>query len=295
MKRSWFGAILVLALMALPAWAETAGNAAGEQVSDEIDGYLDDRNVADAASFLTPAPDHHAMFWGQDPDRLIIMAGVWWGKLSGPIKFDGGTVLDVSDAFGLKERVAVPFARAGLRWKFVELIVEGWWYDNDGRTIVEESFEIDGVVFEIGDTVDSNVKFSAYRAALGFTVLRRDFVTITILAGLTLIDTSGTVTALNAQKTAKWNETLPIPALGLSLKGEIKHPWIYEFEFNWIGYDDDAFDVRAVDIRGAIGYMFNDWIAVRGGYRYMELRGRIEAIGMQVELEGFYIEGLITF
>lgn len=286
--------LIAAALLSTAAWAEDEW-APVDLRAQAIEEYVQERDDTIGLRPTPAPPGFHAMFWGEDPDRFIIQAGVWFGKLNGPIRFEDNTVLDVADALGLDEREAIPFVRAGLRLGFLELILEWWKYDTDGQAIVDEQFEIDGVVFEIGDVIVSDLRLDTVRLALGFSVWRRDAITITLLAGVSFIDTSGNVTAVNVNKSARWNETIPLPAIGLSLKGYIRYPFIYEIEGSWIGYTESAFGIFAVDVRAAVGVEFNDWIGGRIGYRFFKLEGRIEDVGLELELEGFYFEFYATF
>ena len=286
--------LIAIALLATAGWAEENWTPVDPR-AEAIDEYVRERDtIVDTRQQFAP-PGFHAMFWGEDPDRFIIQVGAWYGKLNGPIKFENNTVLDVSDALGLDEREVIPFVRAGLRLGFLEIIAEWWKFDTTGQAIVDEQFEIDDVVFEIGDVIVSDLSLDTFRLALGFTVWRRDAITITLLAGVSFIDTKGSVRAVNVNKTARWNETIPLPAIGLSLKGYIRYPFIYEVEANWIGYSEAAFGIYALDLRAAVGVEFNDWVGGRIGYRFFRLEGEIEDVGLELELAGFYLEFYATF
>jgi len=185
--------------------------------------------------------------------------------------------------------------RAGLRlWRF-EITVEGWWFGTEGRTIVDEEFEIDGVVFEVGDTIDSRLTFASYRLALGFEFWQSDTITCTVILGCSLLNTTGRVQTVSTSKTAHWNEWFPVPAIGLNLAGNIFGNWIYEVEGNWIGFSVEAFELTSLEFRAAFGYQFNDWFLGRVGYRFMTLEGSVDNIGVDLNIGGVYVEGAFTF
>jgi len=289
--RTLMGVILFVSA----AWADDV-DSAPRLLADDIDSYLASQPRAPVDLLTDEDRSLHAVFSGSEPDWFIVTAGVWVASLTGPIKFDGGTVLDVSETFGLDSNTAVPFVRFGLRlWRF-EVILEGWWYSSDGVAVVDEEFEIDGVVFEVDDVIESRITLSTYRLALGYELWRADVFSVSLLAGLTLVNTTGRVSATNAtDKTATWNEWIPVPAIGLNFTGTIWRGLIYEVEGNWIGLSKSAFTITAWDVRAGIGWQFNDWVMARVGYRYISLEGTVESIGVSLELDGIYVEIGLTF
>jgi len=278
--------VLGVLLLAAPAWAGR-----GESLAWEVESL-----AGSAVSPSGPGPGFHAMMYKEDPDRFAIAVGGWWARMSGPIRFEGGSRLDVSETFGLKARKFVPAARAAWRVGWLEIVFDGFWYDNTGLTTVSTEFEIDGVVFEVGDRIDSSVKIADYRLSLGITVLQRDWMTLKAIVGLGAIYTKGRVTALNADKTGTWEVWIPLPLIGFSAAGYlVKYPWVYEVGFGWIGFSTGALGAAAIDARASVGYEFNDWVVARLGYRFMGIKSDIEDLEAEVDLDGFYLEVSIFF
>jgi hypothetical protein len=276
-------------LLAAPVWAE-----GGDLLAQEVDWAADESYAsfdrADLDSNL------HAMFYQADPDRFIFSLGAWYTRLTGPVKFDGGTKLDLSETLGLKARKSVPYVRAGYRLGWLEIVFEGFWYDNAGVQVVSQDFEIDGVEFTVGDEIDSDLKIHSYRLTLGFTATRSDWITLTFDLGFGAIWTEGNITAINVDKTARWDQWLPVPLIGVSIKGYfITYPWTYEAMFGWIGFSTDAFGAAAIDARLAFGYEFNDWVAAKVGYRFYKITADVEDVEVELELSGFYIEVAFMF
>lgn len=273
--------LLACFLLAAPAWA-----GGGESLAAEIECA-----AGRAYEPSATADDLHALFYKEDPDRFVATAGVWWARLEGPVSFDNDVALDVSDTLGLRAVKSVPFTRIGWRAGWLELVFEGFWYDNAGDTVVQEEFEIDGVVFEVGELIDSDVKIHSYRLAIGFRVWHASWLTLNLQIGAGAIYTEGSVTAVNVDKTARWDLWLPLPLLGLSANGTfIKYPWVYEFEFGWIGFSRKALGATALDVRVALGYEINDWVTFKVGYRFMGIRADVSELGAEIDLSGFYLE-----
>lgn len=237
----------------------------------------------------------HSLFYGETPDEFIVSVGGWWAKLEGPITFGSDTISDVSETFGLAARKFVPVAQAAMRLGSLEITFEGFWYDNGGQALVSQEFTIDGVTFEVGDVIDSELKFHSYSMTLAWTFLRRDAVTISIQIGFSAIYTSGRVRAVNANATATWDQWLPLPLIGVAARGYIFYPWIYDVEFGWIGISKKAVGARAIDVKAAIGYELNDWVNFKIGYRYLGVNARVENVNVDIQLSGFYVELAILF
>jgi len=284
-----------LFLLATTAWAGDSSESA-DLLADDIDVYLTRQAPLVTDVIADAQRDRHAMFWSEAPDRFMVQGGVWWAKLTGPITVDGDQVLDVSDSLGLDSVQLVPFVRLGLRlWRF-EIIVEGWWFGTDGRAIVDEEFEIGGEIFPVNAVIDSRLTLSSYRLALGYEFWRSDHITATVLVGVSFMYSTGRVeTVFLLDRQATWKEWLPIPAIGLSLSGEIIGNWIYEAEGNWIGFSTNDYSVYYLDVRAAIGYQFNDWILARAGYRLLTVDGEVDEVQVDLQLAGFFIEAAITF
>jgi len=282
-RPAWF---LLLALWAAPAHA-----ADDEALADEVDAF--------AGSHYEPAvavDPVHAIFYKEDPDRFAFDAGVWWVRLKGPVKLGSNEDLDVSDTLGLRARKAVPYMRSALRLGWLEIAFSAFWYENQGSQVVDTEFEIDGVVFEVGDVIDSSIKIHAYTLNFEACVMRRDWMTLNLLLGATAIYTEGKIRAVNVEKEARWDVWLPLPLIGVSVSGYLWHyPWFYEASFGWIGFSRKALGAAAVDVRAAIGYEVNDWVNLRAGFRFLGIRADIDEVGAQIDLSGFYIELGFTF
>jgi hypothetical protein len=273
--------LLVCIVLAGPAWAGR-----GDALDAEIE-------CAAAREFApaTTGDDVHALFHKEDPDTWAATAAVWWARLEGPVEFSGSQALDVSDTLGLRAVKSVPVARVAWRLGWLELALEGFWFDNAGGTIVDEEFTIDDVTFEVGDLIDSDVKIQNYQLAIGFRVLHADWMTLNLQIGLGAIYTEGSVTAVTVAKRATWSQWLPLPLLGLSANGSfIKYPWTYEFQFGWIGFSQKSLGAAVLDVRLALGYEINDWVNLKVGYRYMGIRADVDQVSVEVHLSGFYLE-----
>jgi hypothetical protein len=264
---------------------------AGER--ELLNGSLDAEVEAAASQRFAPGPGNnlHAIFYKEDPDRFAAAAGVWWARLEGPVSFSDGAELDVSDTLGLRAVQAVPYARLAWRIGWLELELEGFWYDNAGNATVQEEFEIDGVIFEVGDIIDSDVKIYSYQLAIGFRVLHADWMTLNLQLGVGALYTEGSVTAVSAGKSAKWDTWLPLPLIGFAANGYlIKYPWTYEVQFGWIGFSTKALGANALDVRLALGYEINDWVNFKVGYRFLGIRADVDELTAKIDLSGFYLE-----
>ena len=276
-------------VLCAPTWADVDSSLDQELEWAANDGYVAARPVVGGAPL-------HALFYQADPDRFIIDVGVWWTRLSGPVTFSNGAKLDVSDTLGLKARKTVPFVRLGWRIGWFELIFEGFWYDNAGDQLVTEEFEIEDVVFEVGDIIKSDIKIHSYRLSLGFTVTRQDWITLTFQLGLGALRTEGSIATVSFDKRATWDQWLPLPLVGAAVKGYFgKYPWIYEAQFNWIGFSTDALGASAIDARLAFGYEFNDWTHLKIGYRFYGINAKVDQVEVDVDLSGFYVEFALMF
>ncbi|MHC4939460.1 MAG: porin family protein [Planctomycetota bacterium] len=241
-------------------------------------------------------PNLHALFYQAEPDTFIISFGVWWARLTGPVTFDNGVDLDVSETLGLRARKTVPFVRAGWRIGWFSVLFEGFWYDNTGTQVVEEEFEINDVVFEVGDVIESVLKIHSYRLTLAFTLMQRDWITLNFQLGAGALYTEGKVEAVNVNKKATWDQWLPLPMVAIAAKGYfIKYPWIYEAEFGWIGFSNRTFGATAIDARLAFGYHINDWLNAKVGYRYFGIDAEIDQVKAEIAFSGFYIEVAFMF
>jgi len=290
-SRAAFAVLLLVSIGWANEWADPSGNRA-----DEVDDYL---ATCDRAAFPPAAVAReplHAMFWGNDPKRFSAEGGVWWGKLHGPVAFSSGNEIDVADVFGFDDRNAIPFVRLGVRiWRF-ELFVEAWWMGQSGSRVVEQEFEINGEVFQVGDVIKSRLTLSSYRLGVGFEAWRSDPITVTALINATLIYTTGSVQTDTLDKRAHWDGWLPVPAIGANLAGK---PWknlIYEFEVNWVGFSKGIFTVVSWDLRASVGWQFNHWSYGRVGYRFLTIEGDLDdAVDVDLYIEGFFLEFAVTF
>jgi len=276
------GFLLLAGLMI--AGSARAGNA--ESLDVEVE-------AAAAAEFAprSPGNDLHALFYKEDPDRWAAAAGVWWARLEGPIAFDDDTKLDVSETLGLRAVKSVPTARLAWRIGWLELELDGFWYDNGGAAVVSEEFEIDGVIFEIGDVIDSDIRIYLYRLTIGARLLHEDWMTLNFQLGAGALYTEGRITAVNVDKSATWDTWLPLPLVGFSANGYfIKYPWTYEVEIGWIGFSQRALGANALEVRAALGYEINDWVLFKVGYRFMGINATVDSLSAEIDISGFFLE-----
>jgi hypothetical protein len=260
---------------------------------------LEDEVAAWAETSYAPRGDAlpvHALFFKEDPDRFALTAGVWWVRLKGPVRLGDSENFDVSGTLGLRAVKSVPFVRAATRIGRLQISLAGFWYDNRGKQTVEEEFEIDGVVFEVGDVIDSFIKIHAYTLDFAINLIRRDWLNLDLSLGATAIYTEGRITAVNADKEARWDQWLPLPLIGARASGYLwRYPWFYEATVGWVGFSRKALGAAAVDARFAVGYEINDWVNVRVGYRFLGIRADVDEVGVQIDLSGFYLEVGIYF
>ena len=88
-----------------PAWAEDDWTPVDLR-AEAIDDYVVERDTTIGMRPVDAPIGYKAMFWGEDPDRFIIQAGFWWGKLEGPIKFENDTVLGLYRLFASEDEMA---------------------------------------------------------------------------------------------------------------------------------------------------------------------------------------------
>ncbi|MEM8885615.1 MAG: hypothetical protein AAGD14_16235 [Planctomycetota bacterium] len=289
-----FRRILILVAVLVPfLGTPAAASTVDASLEHEVEQLLDEPPASNA--WATENEYINAIFYGEEPDRFILTAGAWWARLKGPVEFSNGAELDVSETFGLRARKFIPFIRAAWRLGWFEITFEGFWYDNNGDQIVATEFELDGVIFEVGDVISSRIRIHQYKLTLGFALIRLDYATLKLQIGAAALYTEGKVRAVNVDAEARWDQWLPLPTIGLALTGYIRYPWLYSVEFGWIGLSTDVFDVNAIDGRVSIGYEFNDYVNLSAGYRYLGIKGDIDAVSVDITLDGFYLELYILF
>jgi hypothetical protein len=225
---------------------------------------------------------------------LFVSLGIWTPRLRGPVTINGKTY-DLAKELGLNNHQVSFVPRVTGRIGRLEITLEGYNLDwGTAVTILDEEIELpdDGGTIPVGATVGTTFELALYRLQFGLIVWKSRPLTVTLGVGLGVYETEGELFATFNQNTwtVPFRATLPVPVFSLGAGG-FAGPLFYEFELLGIGISLEEIGAEAVDGRINLGYVVNDYLAVRVGYRFTWIRARVEKITIEISLlDGFFFD-----
>jgi hypothetical protein len=225
---------------------------------------------------------------------LFISLGVWAPRLRGPVTI-GGKTLDLAKELGLNDRQPSFVPRITGRVGRLEITLEGYTLDwGTVFTILDEEIDLpdDGGTIPIGAAVGASFELSLYRLQFGVIVWKSRPLTVTLGLGLGVYRVEGQLGAsLNDNVwTLPFRASVPVPVFSLGAGG-FAGPLFYEFELLGIGVSQENFGAEAVDGRINLGFLLNDYMSLRVGYRFTWIRARVDLVTIEISLlDGIFID-----
>jgi opacity protein-like surface antigen len=220
-------------------------------------------------------------------------AGGWAPYFKAPIFVKGQKVVDLVEDIEWDEGEFAPLARVTLGYDIFELQFDYSKTKIGGTFVVQETFEFQGQIFEVDEKLLTDIGFEQFRIVPGFRVWRSEPVTVTLLAALGISRLHGDFEAEDRTK-ADFDQLLPIPLLGVNLKGRYGR-FVWDAEILGLAIDLDVFGGAVLDVRGGIGFAFTRHISLRAGYRYVQIDGFYGELKAEIRSRGPFLSLVAEF
>jgi hypothetical protein len=167
------------------------------------------------------------------------------------------------------------------RWRFKPkwgLVVAAYTFENDGSIGVRRDFNFDGIEFEAGVKLDSEIEIDVYIADIMYALHQSDNLEIMVGGGLHVFDLGmaieGRVFAgdLEAtEETARSDLLAPLPNLRFQGFYALTNRWGVGLTGGWLSasYDDYDGDFAYIHLRTT--WLFTDRFSASLGYQYTSI------------------------
>ena len=162
----------------------------------------------------------------------------------------------------------------------------------DGSDALTQSIIVDGVTYDPGDVVDSELKLDQYELAVLWDFYLTEFVTVSPVMQVTLVDAAMDVSNETAAVSASEDQLLPIPYVGvkgevypltrLSLFAEGKGMTLGSLASTW-------------EIQGGMTLHITKNVAIEGKYRYLDYSFDFSDTELDLNLGGGYVGTAVRF
>ena len=185
---------------------------------------------------------------------------------------DGDTIPRVDAYYRFNERHRIDFTSFSI--------------DRQGERTLAIDVTIDGVDYNIGETISSDIKYTLYRLGYGYSFYHSPKVELTLTAGLNITSYDLKFALNDGSKAESAGVTVPLPVVGLRMGYAITPKWN-------VRYVSEAFFIDIDDtFRGAIlNYELNTEYRL---FKHFALGAGIARIGVNAEVDDDDWRGEVT-
>jgi len=185
---------------------------------------------------------------------------------------DGDTIPRIDAYYRFNERHRIDFTSFSI--------------DRKGQRTLEIDFTIDGVPYSIGETVDSEIKYTLFRLGYGYSFYHSPKTELTLTAGLNFTSYDLKFALDDGTKAESAGVSVPLPVIGLRMGYAITPKWSVQYVSEAFFIDiDDSF-------RGAlINFELNTEYRL---FKHFALGAGIARIGIDAEVDDDDWKGKVT-
>ena len=185
---------------------------------------------------------------------------------------DGDTIPRIDAQYRFNERHRVDFTAFSI--------------DRKGTRTLAIDIEIDGVDYQVGETIDSEIKYTLYRLGYGYSFYHSSRVELTLTAGLNITSYDLSFALEDGSKAETAGVTVPLPVFGLRMGYAITPKWS-------VNYVSEAFFIELDDsFRGAIlNYELNTEYRL---FSHFAVGAGLARIGVDAEVDDDDWRGSVT-
>jgi len=198
-----------------------------------------------------------------------------------------GAVIDYQKDLGGEDSDTIPRIDAYYRFNERHRIdFTSFSIDRKGTRTLAASVLIDGVLYEVDETLDSDIKYTLYRVGYGYSFYHSPKVELTVTAGLNITSYDLKFALQDGSKAESAGITVPLPVFGLRMGYAITPKWNvrYVSEAFFIEFDDS--------FRGAIlNFELNTEYRL---FEHFALGVGIARIGVSAEVDDDDWRGRVT-
>ena len=234
-----------------------------------------------------------------DPERVFAFPDKWMIRLGAYI-VDGaktqfsvtsdlgiGALIDYQKDLGGEDSDTIP--RIDVYYRFNErhrIDFTSFSVDRKGTRTLSIDFTIDGQDYNIGETVDSDIKYTLYRLGYGYSFYHSPKTELTLTAGLNFTSYDLKFALDDGSKSESAGVTVPLPVIGLRMGYAITPKWNVRYVSEVFFFDiDDSF-------RGAIlNYELTTEYRL---FKYFALGAGVARIGVNAEVDDDDWRGTIS-
>ena len=215
--------------------------------------------------------------------RYWLEAQAYWPDVNTTVSIAGpngnvGTKIDLESDLDLSDRKSLPAfqagARFGDRWS---LIGEYYSLNRSGSASVGRDIVFDDVTYSTGATVSSGFDTKVYRAAVGYSFLKRDNFELGASLGLhvtqfkvTLAGEGHIGNAAASSELRKRDALAPLPTLGLYGAYQITPRLLLGGRVDYLSLKVGDYDGRLTNTEARLGYRLFKNVGIGAAYRYVD-------------------------
>ena len=250
-----------------------------------------------AATFLSTSLFNHAVAEDEAPvfafpDKWMVRLGAYFvdganTQFSVSSDVGLGAVIDYQKDLGGEDSDTIPRIDAYYRFNERHRIdFTSFSIDRKGTRTLAIDFSIDGVDYTVGETIDSDIKYTLYRLGYGYSFYHSPKVELTLTAGLNITSYDLKFALDDGSGAESAGVTVPLPVVGLRMGYAITPKWS-------VRYVSEAFFIDINDtFRGAIlNYEVNTEYKI---FKHFALGVGIARIGVNAEVDDPDWRGKIT-
>ena len=226
------------------------------------------------------------------PDKWMIRVGTYIvdgsnTKFSVSSDFGVGAVIDYQKDLGGEDSDTIPRIDAYYRFNERHRIdFTAFSVDRKGKRTLDFTFEIEDKIYNVGETVDSDIKYTLYRLGYGYSFYHSPKVELSLTAGLNITSYDLSFALADGSSAESAGVTVPLPVVGLRMGYAITPKWNvrYVSEAFFIDFDDS--------FRGAIlSYELNTEYKI---FKNFALGVGLARIGVNAEVDDDDWRGQVT-
>ena len=194
-----------------------------------------------------------------------------------------GTLIDLETDLKLDDHETLPAVYGGVRFGRFSLIGEYYALNRSGMTSIARDITFNDVVYPAGGTVSSTLDTDVYRAAIGYSFVRKDNLELGAALGLHLtnfkieLSGNGHVGSAALQSEARREDALaPLPTLGLFGTYEIVPRVQLGARVDYLSLKIGDYDGRLVNTQASLNFQLFRNVGIGAMYRYVDYRLKVD-------------------
>jgi hypothetical protein len=225
--------------------------------------------------------------------NLEVDVGVWYAKLSGPVRVDGDAILDAGVG---SQAYASPTARVTMTWHDFVVIIDASFSEFSSEQQVTGEIPLqDGGTFPVDTTVRTRFQFSLPQILLGHHFRAGSRTEFRVLGGVALYNISGRIWN-DDHGGIKFDQLVPLPLIGFEVRGHFGNTrFVWEIFLVGFGLNVSVLGGQTTDFRASLGYRLSRNAFLRFGYRHTDITVQLNEIDIGVVLDGPEFELEVRF